>query len=222
MKKRIIPISILIIVLLVAGAIYSMIRQPNPQEMVTLGLQNIHSADSFRYSLVQNQWVDGETRLLSRIAGEKSGENIRVQGQLAGSDVEMIKVGNALYNKDPFSKEWVKFENISVVQEVFLVELNPLSTLQLKEMGEVVPKEEEEVNGQKCRVYVLKPSVQNLMMERFWSDFEYTLYIGKSNKTIMKTEVKAKNKQTEESMTITMEFTDIGRKISIQPPEIAE
>ncbi|HHV64573.1 MAG TPA: hypothetical protein GXX46_05815 [Peptococcaceae bacterium] len=218
-RKIIFGGTVVLVLLLAAAGIFTFLRQPDPQQMVMLGLENISKADSFAYSLTQKQAVQGQERLLSMISGYKSGENIHLQGQLAGSEVEMIKIGEVLYNKDPFSKEWIKFDDISVAQRVFLVELDPLATLQLKEIGEVMPSGEEVVNGKKCRVYTLKPSIQNQMIERFWTDFEYKLFITKSTKTVSKAEVKAKNKETGEPMTIVLEFKEIGKKISIQPSE---
>ncbi|KUO64980.1 MAG: hypothetical protein APF84_06995 [Gracilibacter sp. BRH_c7a] len=222
MKRIIFLVSIVICFLLVIGGIFSFFRQPDPQKLVFQGLDNLSKANSFSYSLTQQQTVDGQERLLTKITGIKSGENIHIQGQLAGSEVEMIKVGHNLYNKDPFSKEWIEFSNVTVAQEVFLVELDPLATLQIKEMGEVMLRGQEEVNGKKSWVCTLKPSIQNQMMERFWSDFEYTIYISKSSKNVVKAEVKAYNKETEEPMTIILEFKDFGRKISIQPPTAAK
>jgi hypothetical protein len=219
MTRKIIGRLIILILLLASGGALLFLSQPDPQKMVMLGLENIKKADSFAYSITQQQYVDGNNRLLTKINGYKSGDNIHIQGQLAGSTVEMIKIKDTLYNKDPFTNEWIKFSDITVAQKVFLVELDPLSTLQLKEIGEVVSKGNDEVSDKKCRVYTLKPSIQNQIIERFWSDFEYTLYITKAAKTIAKAEVRAKNKETGEAMTITLEFRDIGRKISIQPPE---
>jgi len=156
---------------------------------------------------------------MTKITGHKSEDNTHILGQLAGSEVEMIKIGETLYNKDPFSKQWIKFNDISVAQKVFLVELDPLATLQLKEIGEVMLKGEEKFDGDKCFVYTIKPSIQNELIERFWSDFEYTLYITKGTKTVSKAEIKALNKETKEPMRISMEFKDIGKRISIQPPQ---
>jgi hypothetical protein len=218
MKKKILLGTIVLVILLVAGGIFIFFSQPDPQQMTILGLENLGKANSFSYSILQQQSVEGQNRLLSRITGHKSGENIHIQGQLAGSEVEMVKINDTLYNKDPFSKEWIKFNDVSIAQKVFLVELDPLATLQLKEIGEVMLNGIEELNGKKCWVYTLKPSVQNQMIERFWSDFEYKLFITKTTKTVTKAEVKAKNKETGEPMTIVLEFKDIGRKISIQPP----
>jgi len=221
MTRKIIRGLTVLILLLVVGGAFLFFRQPDPQKMVELGLENIFRAESFAYSVTQQQYVEGKNRLLTRINGYKSGESIHVQGQLAGNKVEMIKINNTLYNRDPFTNEWIKFNDISVAQKVFLVELDPLSTLQLKEIGEVVPKGNAEVDNKSCRVYTIKPSIQNQIIERFWTDFEYTLYITRGTKTIAKAEIAAKNKETREPMAMTIEFKDIGRKISIQPPEEA-
>jgi len=220
MKKKVILVSIIVAILLAAGSIFVFLRQPDPQNLVTVGLQRLYETDSYCYSVTQHQWVGENDRLLTRITGEKGGENIRVLGQLAGSEVEMIKIGEVLYNKDPFTKEWVQYDGITIAQEVFLVELNPLTVLQFKEKGEVMLKGQEEINNSKCWVCTLKPSIQNQIMERFWTDFEYTLYIKKSNKTVIKADIKAVNKETKDSMVMSVEFSDIGKKILIEPPVI--
>ena len=194
--------------------------QPEPTDLVTHGLERLNAATSFRYSLTQHQWVEGKDRVLTQILGEKDGGNTRILGQLVGSEVEMIKIGDSTYSKDPFSKKWIRFANAPAAQEVFLAELNPLSSLQMKELGEVMLSGQEKVNGEKTWVCQLKPSVQNQMMEVFWTDFQYTLYIRKSDKTIVKATIEAKNKAKSDPMTMTLEFKDIGKKMSIQAPDI--
>ncbi|NLI93877.1 MAG: hypothetical protein GX434_17280 [Peptococcaceae bacterium] len=222
MKRKILLGLIILGVLMAAAGIFTFLSKPDPQKVTELGLENLAKANSFSYSITQKQSVQGQQRLLNRISGYKNGDSIHIQGQLAGSEVEMIMIKDTLYNKDPFSKEWIKFSDISVAQRVFLVELDPLATLQLKELGEVMLKGEDVVDGKKCWVCTLKPSIQNQMLERFWSDFEYTLYISKATKTVAKAEVTAKNKEAQEPMWITLEFKDIGKKISIQPPAAAK
>ena len=58
------------------------------------------------------------------------------------------------------------------------------------------------------------------MMEVFWTDFRYTLYIRKADKTLVKATIEAKNKAKSDPMTMTLEFKDIGKKIAIAPPDI--
>ena len=194
--------------------------RPNSTELVTQGLERLNGAASFRYSVTQHQWVDGKDRILTQIQGEKGGGNTRILGQLVWSEIEMILIGDSLYNRDPFTKTWVRFSNGPAAQEVFLAELNPLSSLQFKELGEVVLNGQQKVNGEKVWVCNFKPSVQNQIMDEFWSDFNYTLFISKSQNTVVKAIIQAKNKEKAEPMTMTLEFKDIGKKISIQTPNI--
>ena len=220
MKKRGLWFFIGISIVLIGVLLGRNFWQPEPTKIVTQGLEQLNAATSIRYSITQHQWVDGKDRVLTQILGEKDGENSRILGQLVGSEVEMIKIGDSTYSKDPFSKKWIRFANAPAAQEVFLAELNPLSSLQLKELGEVMLNGQEKVNGKITWVCQLKPSVQNQMMEVFWTDFQYTLYIRKSDKTLVKAAIEAKNKAKSDPMTMTLEFNDIGKKIDIQAPNI--
>lgn len=220
MKKRGIGLIIGIGIVLMGGLLGRLLWQPDPTELVKHGLERLNAATSFRYSLTQHQWVEGKDRVLAQVLGEKDGGNTRILGQLAGSEVEMIRIGDSTYSKDPFTKKWIRFANALAVQEVFLAELNPLSSLQMKELGEVMLSDQEKVNGEKVWVCHLSPSVQNQMMEVFWTDFQYTLYIRKSDKVVVKATIEAKNKIKSDPMTMTLEFKDIGKKINIQAPDI--
>ncbi|KUO73317.1 MAG: hypothetical protein APF81_11945 [Desulfosporosinus sp. BRH_c37] len=220
MKKRGYGLIIVISIVLVGGLLGRYLWQPDPTDLVKHGLERLNTATSFRYSLTQHQWVEGKDRVLTQVLGEKDGGNTRILGQLAGSEVEMIKMGDSTYSKDPFSKKWIRFANALAAQEVFLAELNPLSSLQMKELGEVMLSDQGKVNGEKVWVCHLSPSVQNQMMEVFWTDFQYTLYIRKSDKILVKAIIEAKNKVKSDPMTMTLEFKDIGKKINIQAPDI--
>ncbi|ODA40036.1 hypothetical protein [Desulfosporosinus sp. BG] len=220
MKKRGLWLLIGISIVLMGGLLGRFFWQPDPTNLVTHSLERLNAATSFRYSLTQHQWVEGKDRVLTQILGEKDGANARILGQLTGSEVEMIKIGDSTYSKDPFNKKWIRFANAPAAQEVFLAELNPLSSLQMKELGEVMLSGQGKVNGERVWICNLKPSVQNQMMEVFWTDFQYTLYIRRSDKMLVKATIEAKNKAKSDPMTMTLEFKDIGKKITIQAPDI--
>lgn len=220
MKKRGLWLLIGISIVLMGGLLGRFLWQPDPTNLVTHSLERLNAATSFRYSLTQHQWVEGKDRVLTQVLGEKDGANARILGQLTGSEVEMIKIGDSTYSKDPFNKKWIRFANAPAAQEVFLAELNPLSSLQMKELGEVMLSGQGNINGEKVWICNLKPSVQNQMMEVFWTDFQYTLYIRKSDKMLVKATIEAKNKAKSDPMTMTLEFKDIGKKITIQAPDI--
>lgn len=220
MKKRGLWILIGVGIVLTGVLLGRFFWQPDPTQLVTESLERLNGTNSFRYSLTQHQWVEGKDRVLTQVSGEKDGENTHILGQLAGSEVEMIKIGESIYSKEPFSKKWIRFVNTLASQEVFLAELNPLSSLQMKELGEVMLSDQGKVNGEKVWVCTLAPNVQNQMMEVFWTDFQYTLYIRKMDKMIVKATVEAKNKENSDPMTMTLEFKDMGKNIAIQAPDI--
>ncbi|MHB1652806.1 MAG: LolA-like protein [Desulfitobacteriaceae bacterium] len=220
MRKRGLLILIVIGIVLIGGFGVQFLWQPHPNELVTHGLERLNGATSFRYSVTEHQWIEGKDRVLTQIQGEKDGGNSHISGHLVGSEVEMILFAGTLYNKDPFNKKWIRFTNTPGAQEVFLAELDPLSSLQLKELGEVVLSGQEKVNGDKVWVCKLKPTVQDQIMEGFWKDFTYTLYIRKSDKAVVKAIVEAKSKDKSEPMTMILEFRDFGQPIKIQAPSV--
>jgi len=220
MKKRGLLLLIGIVIVSLGGLGIRLLTQPRPTELVAHGLERLNRATSFRYTVTQQQWVEGKERVLTQIQGEKDGENTRIWGQLVGTDVEMVKVKDSIYNRDPFVKRWVKFAGSLSTQEVFLAELDPLASLQFKEIGEVVLLGNEKVNGEKTYVCAIKPSVQNQIMAEFWTDFTYRLFVRKTDTTVVKAEIQAKSKAKGEPMTMILEFKDIGQKISVQAPNI--
>jgi hypothetical protein len=217
-KKRL--LLIIVAVIIIGGFIIHQFWRPDPGELVTSALERLNSAESFRYNVSQHQWVDGKDRVLTQIQGEKGGGNVRITGQLVGSEVEMILIGDSLYNRDPVTKNWIRFNSTPAAQEVFLAELDPLSSLQFKELGEVKLSGQQKLDREKVWVCELKPSVQNQIMEEFWADFSYTIFISKSKKTVVKVIIQAINKEKAEPMSMTLQFKDIGEKIVIQTPNI--
>ncbi|MHB1404260.1 MAG: LolA-like protein [Desulfitobacteriaceae bacterium] len=220
MKKR--GLILLIAIVLVLTGVYGvrLLERPDPNELVARSLERLNGVTSFRFTMTQHQWVDGKDRVLTEIKGEKDGGNTHIIGQTVGSEIEMIRIGDSLFMEDPFSKKWVRFSNAPAAQEVFLAELDPISSLQLKELGEVVISGQKKLNGEKVWECNLKPSVDNQLMEQFWGDFSYTLYIRKSDKTPVKAVIEAKSKAKGEPMSLTLEFKDIGKKINIQEPSL--
>lgn len=220
MKKRGLLLLILIGTVIVGGILGRLMWKPNPTELLTHGLEKLNQATSFRYSITQHQWVEGKDRVLTQILGEKDGGNTHISGQLVGTEVEMIVVEEGFYLKDPIGKRWVRYPSVPATQEVFLAELNPISSLQFKELGEVMLKGKEKIDGQNVWVLQLQPSIQNQIMDEFWTDFDYTIYLSRKDQTIRKVTIQSKNKANNQPMTMTLDFSDFGKEITIQPPNL--
>ena len=220
MKKRGFLLLFLISTVLIGGIVGRILWKPDPTELLTHGLEKLNQATSFRYSMTQHQWVEGKDRILNQILGEKDGGNTRISGKLVGTEIEMILAGEGFYMQDPFTKRWVRYPSVPANQEVFLAELNPKSSLQFKEYGEVMLRGPEKLDDQKTWVLEFKPSVQNQIMEEGWTDFSYIVFIGKKDELIHQVIIEAKSKVNNQTMSVTMEFKDYGKKFNITAPNL--
>jgi hypothetical protein len=220
MKKRGLLLLILISTVLIGGIVGRLLWKPDPTELLKHGLEQLNQATSFRYSMTQHQWVEGKDRVLTQILGEKDGVNTRISGKLVGTEIEMILAGEGFYMQDPFTKRWVRYPSVPATQEVFLAELNPRSSLQFKELGEVKLRGQEKLNDQKTWVIEFKPSVMNQIMEEGWTDFSYIMSIGKKDQLIHRVVIEAKSKANNQMMSITLVFKDYGQKLNISVPNL--
>ncbi len=206
--------------LICAGVIgYRLLTGAEPQESLKIALQKTAESKTFRYSITQQMTTDGSNKLWTQVAGEKNATSAHVKGIMYGSEVDIYQLGSALYQKDTFSKRWMTIKGgPPAAQEVFMAELNPLSSFNFKDLGEVKHLGSEKVNGQKTLVFQLKPNIQNQLMEALWTDFSYTLYVSKSN-YLVKGVLKAKSRvQPQTILTMTVDFKDFGQGIEIKAP----
>lgn len=220
MVRRIIS-AVIILGLIGAGVLfYRSLTGVEPQETLNKALKKTAEANSFRYSITQKLIVDGSDKLWTQVKGEKSGANAHIQGIMYGSEVEVYQVGNNLYQKDQFSKKWMVVKGgPPAAQEVFMTELNPLSSFNFKELGEVKNLGKEKVDGQKTYVFQFNPIIQNQLMETLWTDFSYKLYVSTGNNYIVKGVLQAKSKVKPESiLTMTVDLKDFGQGIQIKAP----
>ncbi|ACL19490.1 hypothetical protein Dhaf_1436 [Desulfitobacterium hafniense DCB-2] len=218
MKKRGILLLILISTVLLGGIAGKLLWKPDPIELLTHGLEELTQATSFRYTMIQHQTVEGKDRILNQILGEKDGGNTRISGEVVGTKTEMILTSEGLYMQDPFTKRWIRYPSVPAAHEAFLAELNPLSSLQFKEYGEVVLQGQEKLD--KVNTWVLKfnPTIQNQIMENGWTDFAYIMFIGKRDKLIHRVIIEAKSKTDGQMMSLMMEFKDYGETMNISVP----
>lgn len=218
MKKRGILLLIIFSTVLIVGIAGKLLWKPDPTELLTHGLEELNQATSFRYTMIQHQTVEGKDRILNQILGEKDGGNTRISGEIVGTDTEMILTNEGLYMQDPFTKRWIRYPSVPATHEVFLAELNPLSSLQFKEYGEVVLQGQQKLNDEKTWVVKFNPTVQNQVMESGWTDFSYIMFIGKRDKLIHRVIIEAKSKTASQMMSLMTDFKDYGEKINITVP----
>lgn len=222
MRKRGIVLLILVSTVLTGGVLWSLLWKPDPTELLNGGLEQLHGATSFRYTLTQHQMVDGNDRLFNQISGEKEGDNTRITGEILGTKVEMVLTGEGLYMQDPFTRRWIRYPSVSASHEAFLAELNPVSVLEFESIGEVMLEGQEKIDNLRTWVVKFNPTVQNPAMTNGWTDFSYLVFIGKRDKQIYRVIVDAKSKLNTKNqfMSLTLDFRDYGEKMDIQIPNL--
>ena len=218
MKKRGLWILILLSTVFAVGIAVNLLWKPDPIKLLQHGLEELYDATSFRYTMVQHQNVEGENRLYYQISGEQDNNTRRIFGEVVGTQVEMVFTPETLYMQDPFTKRWVHYPTTPESHQVFLAELDPITSLQFKELGEVLLQGTERIKQGSSWVVQFQPTVQNQLMEDGWTDFKYMMFIGKSNKLIHRVIIEAKSKTNSQLMSMTLEFEDYGEKIDISLP----
>jgi hypothetical protein len=218
--KKIISLAVIIGLIIGGLTVYKVFTKAEPQQTLESALKKTAESKSYRYSVAQQMMVDGSNKQLTQISGEKAENDAHIKGIMYGSEVDIYHIGDTLYQKDQFSKKWMKVKgNTPATQEIFMAELNPLSSFNFKELGEVKYLGTDKVNGQKVAVFQLNPSVQNQLMEVLWTDFSYKLYISTKTNYLVKGALQAKSKvKPENSLTMTVDFNDYGQGIDIKAP----
>jgi len=221
MKKYVILISLGVI--LIVGAVIIGIRfmqDPDPKTLVSEALLKLNAAQSFQFSLVQHDIMGTEEKIVADIDGAKNGQDVSVKGKLAGNDVEMLCFGDDFLNRDLGNQRWIQYPGIAqtVIQQLFPVEFNPSTLVELDEAGEVVLCDEEVVNGAKCWVCHITPRVTQDSLNREWTHFAATVYIDKGSRDVVRVVLTADHRVMERKMRLCFEFSSIGAPINIPRP----
>ncbi|MDN5322802.1 MAG: hypothetical protein PWQ67_1256 [Clostridia bacterium] len=217
-------ILVITLVLVLVGGGIGVYRNYNtvpPQEAVNTALTNTLNAESYRYQAISKKIVDDNEELLSEVIGEKSNGNVHFTGKLhvVNSDFEIYRIGDKLYRKDVFSKDWLIVEDVNVkATEKLIQEINPLGTFTFTVPIDVEYVGKEMVNDKKCKKYEVMAQTENKYLEVLWKDFTYTIWIDKSG-FLTKAEIYAVNKQHEnQRLIMSVEFSDYNKEIVINPP----
>lgn len=217
-------VLIVFLILVLSGGGYGVYRTVNsvaPEEAVSLAINKTLNAESFRYEAVSKKSVDGKEDVLSEVVGEKSNGNVHFFGKLhvVNSDFEIYQIGDKLYRKDAFSKDWLVVEDINIrATEKLIQEINPLGTFIFSDpiIAEYVGKEV--VQDKKCKKYEAMAETENKYLHLLWKDFTYTVWVDRSG-LLCKAEINAVNKQHENHRLImSVEFFDYNKELVINPP----
>lgn len=192
-----------------------------PEQIVGEAMMYAAEAPMYSYSSEAVRILDGQETLLSRMSGQKKGENVHLFGSVdvVDSKVDVYQIGDTFYRQDIVSGSWMKMtgQNLEAT-EYLLQEINPLGCLVLHAGAEVTELEKETVNDAKCRKFQVRSSGETTYLTAAWNEFYYTVWIDKKHR-LQKAEVIAGDHEHHgEQMKLTVTFDWESAVEDIQAP----
>lgn len=194
-----------------------------PEKLVEEALGQAFEAESYRYTLVSQLFIDGIPQTWSDISGEKANRHdLHLIGTMVNTPVELYQIGDVSYNKDPFNNRWYTVEGYDLTQqELLMVEVNPLANFNFKEIVSATYSGREEVLKHNCWVVECTADLENQMLEVLWQDFRFKFWIDWKNHWLRKGELFAYSKNNPDNfLTISVEFFDYNKPIRLEVPQI--
>lgn len=200
---------------------YYIKSQLDPQVELDRAYKNMAAVTSYKYSLLSTFTVEERKEVISEVQGEKQDRNTHIKGEMVNTPVDIYYIDRTIYNYDSFANKWLVIpSNTSNSEELLISELNPLSNFRFKQVSTVEKLGFEVIDGTECLLVKCKPSVENQLLETMWKDFEYRIWIDFRKGLIKQAELKAINKKMlTTKLTVRVMFSDLNRKIKIQPPD---
>ncbi|MHB1127483.1 MAG: hypothetical protein ACYC2T_11115 [Bacillota bacterium] len=220
---KLIGIVVLVALLLIAGYfMFSGATKVDPVALTTESLEKTLSSKSYRYLTELKLIREGGEVTLSKIQGEKAGEeDFHITGVMQQQEVEVYQLQDTTYLKDPVTGKWMEVPGNNLMeQELFMTEINPLGNFKFSSLGEVTYKGVEKLKGKKHYLVELHPEVESDFLQRFWKDFTYQMWVDPQDQVIKKALVRAVHKaDPKTAVSISVEFYDYGAKIKLEAPK---
>ena len=180
-----------------------------PEQIVGEAMLYAAEAPMYSYTSEAIRIMDGQETLLSRMNGQKKGENVHLFGSVdvVDSQVDVYQIGDTFYRQDIVSGSWMKMtgQNLEAT-EYLLQEINPLGCLILQTGAAVTELEKETVNDVKCRRFQVRSSGETSYLTAVWNEFYYTVWIDKQHR-LQKAEIIAgDHEHHSEQMKLTVTF----------------
>jgi hypothetical protein len=217
------PFIFLLVVAGAAGVIlyYFLFIKVEPGPLLESALNKAHQAKSYRYTLNSELEIGGKKQNWIQVQGEQAEESYHFQGETLGTPVEIYQIGMRSYTKDPVSGKWTILDGVDLsTQQLYMAEIDPLSSFQLRNVGEPSYLGREDVGNSKCVLLEIEqPKVESKYLEIWWKDFTYRFWIDRRKEQLIKAEIRAVSTQSSDtSLTMAVEFKDFNKKIKINPP----
>ncbi len=199
---------------------YQVFFKVEPGPLLEETLQRAQQAESYRYRLVAELDLGGKKRNWVRVDGERAPGCYHFRGETLGTPVEIYQIGKRSYTRDPVTGKWTVIDGIDLSQQqLYMAEIDPLSSFQFKSGAVPTLAGKDKVRGRKCWVLEVKPEVESKYLELWWEDFTYRFWIDRRSHVLLKAEAKARSKNSRDTkLTMVVEFRDFNEKIKFEPP----
>lgn len=195
-----------------------------PEKLLTQALEQARAAASYRYEVEAEMVVNGQRRVLSKVAGERDRQgNFHFWGELAGEKVEVYQFEGTTYFLDPQSGKWLVVPGNELGRQQMLVaEIDPLSHLNFASLGAVAYRGRERQPAGRMHVLEFRPQPANAFMNRWFEDFTYRVWIEARSRELRQVVIQARSKTNPQAQaTFCLRLRDFGAKLKFSPPPAA-
>ena len=180
-----------------------------PEQIVGEALMYAVEAPAYSYSSEAVRIIDGEEKVISRLTGQKNGENIHLAGtvDVVDSAVDVYQIGDAFYRQDMVSGSWMEMTGQNAEATAYLMqEIDPLGCMVYQAAAEVTELDKEKVNGVKCRKFQVRASGESTFLTSAWKEFYYTVWIDKERRLQQAEVIADDHENSGEQLKLTVQF----------------
>lgn len=221
-NRRWLGVAVAVLVLAIAGAWVRWTSRVVPEELLPQALAATLGTSSYRYRVEVIQVRPQQSPLyLSRINGEKAGENFHLWGEMQGGPVDVYEIEGVTYLKDAITEKWVILPGRRLLSDdLFMMEVNPAENLRFAVPTAVKYLGRQPLQGKKVYVLECSPSViESKYLTKWFKDFTYRVWVEPGSKRIRRAQMHAVTVHNPDfKVEAAFEFYDQGKPIKIAPP----
>lgn len=156
-----------------------------PEARVREALYYALESSMYCYTSEAVRVQDGKEQVITRLNGEKNGENVHLYGtaDVLDTEIDVYQIGDTFYRQDLVSGQWLEMKGQNLEATEYLIqEINPLGCLHFSEHAKVIAQGKEKIGGVSCKKYQVYSSGGNTFLTSEWSQFYYTVWIDKNHR----------------------------------------
>ena len=180
-----------------------------PEQRVAEALHYAVEAPVYCYTSEAMRVTDGTEQVITRLNGERSGDNVHLYGSadVLDTEIDIYQIGDTFYRKDIVNGQWMKMigQNLEAT-EYLIQEINPLGCLSISDSAQVTAQGKEKVNGVSCKKYQVLHTGESTFLTSVWNRFYYTVWIDKKHRLHQVEVIADDHENSTEQLRLTVQF----------------